>query len=186
MENTFTYTARSAYAPEKVVTFTLYDNSMSVELGVPLEHLERALAGRKEAEKAEADGGDEAMDVQEESQPDTMPSAYLLHAQADGGLADGKRRPTIQYGRCQRQGGGWGTERYCLGASQGPAPGARTLCLGSGRQSRRGQGFCPKSTRPEPGHLTAGTLFRPLGLLDQLVGPGCAAADSLLAPQETP
>jgi hypothetical protein len=35
LENTYTYTARSADHPERVVTFTLYDHSMSVELGAP-------------------------------------------------------------------------------------------------------------------------------------------------------
>ncbi len=42
-ENTYTYTARSAVNPSKVVTFTLHDHRMSVELGAPLEHVERAL-----------------------------------------------------------------------------------------------------------------------------------------------
>jgi len=43
MKKTYTYTARNADEPAQVVTFTLYDHSMSVELGAPLEHIERAL-----------------------------------------------------------------------------------------------------------------------------------------------
>jgi hypothetical protein len=43
MEKTYTYTARSAVDSAKTVTFTLHDHSMSVELGVPLEQIERAL-----------------------------------------------------------------------------------------------------------------------------------------------
>lgn len=53
-ENTYTYTARSAVNPSKVVTFTLHDHRMSVELGAPLEHVERALGieeGETEAEQ---------------------------------------------------------------------------------------------------------------------------------------
>jgi hypothetical protein len=76
MENTFTYTARSASAPEKVVTFTLFDESMSVELGVPLEHLERALAGRGEAEEAKEATEAEPRETQEEDQAPAATSAY--------------------------------------------------------------------------------------------------------------
>lgn len=43
MEDTYTYIARSADDPAQAVTFTLHDNSMSVGLGAPLEHVERAL-----------------------------------------------------------------------------------------------------------------------------------------------
>jgi hypothetical protein len=43
MEDTYTYMARSADDPARAVTFTLHDNSMSVGLGAPLEHVERAL-----------------------------------------------------------------------------------------------------------------------------------------------
>ena len=53
MENTFTYTARSALAPEEVVTFTLYDDRMSVDLGAPIEHVERALQDMQEKPEAE-------------------------------------------------------------------------------------------------------------------------------------
>lgn len=53
-ENTYTYTARSAVNPSEVVTFTLHDHRMSVDLGAPLEHVERALGieeGETEAEQ---------------------------------------------------------------------------------------------------------------------------------------
>jgi hypothetical protein len=50
MENTFTYTARSRRNPERVVTFTLYDHHMAVDLGGMIEHIDRAL--RREPEKA--------------------------------------------------------------------------------------------------------------------------------------
>jgi hypothetical protein len=51
-ENTYTYTARSVDDPEQVVTFTLYDHSLSVGVGVPLEHVERGLQARQgEAEE---------------------------------------------------------------------------------------------------------------------------------------
>jgi hypothetical protein len=53
-QDTYTYTARSAINPSKVVTFTLHDHRMSVEPGAPLEHLERALGteeGQTEAEQ---------------------------------------------------------------------------------------------------------------------------------------
>ena len=43
MNKTYTYTARSIDNPEQVVTFTLHDARMSVGLGAPLEHIERAL-----------------------------------------------------------------------------------------------------------------------------------------------
>jgi hypothetical protein len=54
MENTYTYTARSAANPEEVVTFTLHDHHMSVGLGVPLEQVERVLAETE----TEAEGED--------------------------------------------------------------------------------------------------------------------------------
>lgn len=66
MENTYTYTARSALAPEKVVTFTLYDHHMAVDVGAPLEHVERALrdVGEETEAETEAEAGPE---VQEEA-----------------------------------------------------------------------------------------------------------------------
>ena len=58
MEKTYTYTARSAEYPEQVVTFTLHDTHMSVGLGAPLEHLERALHIGEEEEAPEEEGGE--------------------------------------------------------------------------------------------------------------------------------
>jgi hypothetical protein len=55
-ENTYTYTARSAVNPSKVVTFTLHDHRMSVELGAPLEHLENALGIEQSETEAEQEG----------------------------------------------------------------------------------------------------------------------------------
>jgi hypothetical protein len=52
MENTYTYIARSADDPARVTTFTLFDHSLSVGLGAPLEQIERALPTEDE-EKAE-------------------------------------------------------------------------------------------------------------------------------------
>lgn len=52
--NTYTYTARSADNPDRVMTFTLHDHSLSVDLGVPLEHVERAVEARM-AEEDEVD-----------------------------------------------------------------------------------------------------------------------------------
>jgi hypothetical protein len=53
MENTYTYTARSADDPKRVVTFTLYDHHLVVDVGVPIEHVERALQGRDAEEESE-------------------------------------------------------------------------------------------------------------------------------------
>ena len=55
MENTYTYTARSALAPEKVVTFTLYDHHMAVDVGAPLEQIGRVLQEAGEEPTAEGD-----------------------------------------------------------------------------------------------------------------------------------
>jgi hypothetical protein len=51
--NTYTYTARSADNPDRVMTFTLHDHSLSVDLGVPLEHVERAVEARMAEGKGE-------------------------------------------------------------------------------------------------------------------------------------
>jgi hypothetical protein len=56
MENTYTYTARSAKNPARLVTFTLHDHRMSVGVGAPLEQVERLL-GREPADE-EATGDD--------------------------------------------------------------------------------------------------------------------------------
>ncbi|MGD1993726.1 MAG: hypothetical protein PVI59_11085 [Anaerolineae bacterium] len=56
MENTYTYTARSAVNPENVVTFTLHDSWMSVGPGAPVEQVERVLKSESQAgEKAGLD-----------------------------------------------------------------------------------------------------------------------------------
>jgi hypothetical protein len=52
-KQTFTYTARSATHPERVITFTLYDHSLSLDLGVPLEQIERAIQGQETEAGAE-------------------------------------------------------------------------------------------------------------------------------------
>ena len=57
MAETYTYTARSAENPERVVTFTLRDSRMSVGVGAPLEQIERAVQLDREEEKPEEGGG---------------------------------------------------------------------------------------------------------------------------------
>ncbi|MBN1995141.1 MAG: hypothetical protein JW953_20790 [Anaerolineae bacterium] len=47
-KKTYTYTARNIKDPAQVVTFTLHDQNMSVELGAPVEHIERAFESGKE------------------------------------------------------------------------------------------------------------------------------------------
>jgi hypothetical protein len=55
MENTYTYTARSAENPDHIVTFTLHDDQMTVSVAAPLEQVEQMIAKlrRKEDEGAE-------------------------------------------------------------------------------------------------------------------------------------
>jgi hypothetical protein len=53
MESTYTYTARSAENPERVVTFTFYDHHMIVDVGAPIEHAERALQARQTEDEEE-------------------------------------------------------------------------------------------------------------------------------------
>ena len=53
MEKTYTYTARSADDPEQVVTFTFYNHRLLVDVGAPIEHLERALRARQAGEDEE-------------------------------------------------------------------------------------------------------------------------------------
>ncbi len=50
VENTYTYTARSATSPEKVVTFTLRDHHLFIDLGVPVEQVESTLRSGDEEE----------------------------------------------------------------------------------------------------------------------------------------
>ncbi|HDQ70872.1 MAG TPA: hypothetical protein ENN19_02115 [Chloroflexi bacterium] len=49
-ENTYTYTARNARRPEEIVTFTLHDHKLSIGVGSPLEHIERAVEARQDEE----------------------------------------------------------------------------------------------------------------------------------------
>jgi hypothetical protein len=57
MENTYTYTARSATDPEKVVTFTLRGKRMSVGSGVPVEQAARLIElAAKEEDVEEREG----------------------------------------------------------------------------------------------------------------------------------
>jgi hypothetical protein len=53
MENTYTYTARSAENPEHVVTFTLYGDRMSVGVGTPLEKIEQTIEAVSDEEVQE-------------------------------------------------------------------------------------------------------------------------------------
>jgi hypothetical protein len=55
MENTYTYTARNADNPDQVVTFTLHDHALSVGIGVPLEHVERAIRAKTAETEAESE-----------------------------------------------------------------------------------------------------------------------------------
>lgn len=55
MAETYTYTARSADNPERVVTFTLRDSRMSVGVGTPLEQVERAIQIGRGSEDVEAE-----------------------------------------------------------------------------------------------------------------------------------
>ncbi len=69
MAETYTYTARSAEDPERVVTFTLRDSHMSVEVGAPMEQMERAIElGRGTVEPSEEDV-DEEVEVAEVEAP---------------------------------------------------------------------------------------------------------------------
>jgi hypothetical protein len=56
MENTYTYTARSARDPARLVTFTLHDHNMSVGVAAPLEQLER-IFDREETGEETGNGG---------------------------------------------------------------------------------------------------------------------------------
>jgi hypothetical protein len=75
MAKTYTYTARSAENPERVVTFTLRDSRMSVGVGAPLEQVERAIQlghGGEGAEDRGPEEGDETgtqVEVREEKRP---------------------------------------------------------------------------------------------------------------------
>lgn len=71
MTETYTYTARSAENPERVVTFTLRDSRMSVGVGAPLEQVERAIQlgrGGEGPEEGEVEEGAE-VEVGETERP---------------------------------------------------------------------------------------------------------------------
>jgi hypothetical protein len=71
MAKTYTYTARSAENPERVVTFTLRDSRMSVGVGAPLEQVERAIQlgrGEEEPEEEQVEGEVEVA-VEETEEP---------------------------------------------------------------------------------------------------------------------
>jgi hypothetical protein len=53
MENTYTYTARSAEDPDRIVTFTLHENRMSVGVGAPLEQVEQVIQASREIPEGE-------------------------------------------------------------------------------------------------------------------------------------
>jgi hypothetical protein len=74
MAETYTYTARSAENPERVVTFTLRGRRMSVGVGAPLEQVEQAIRlgrGEEEVEEAEAveEGAEAELQVREAERP---------------------------------------------------------------------------------------------------------------------
>jgi len=52
MEDTYTYIARNADDPAQVATFTMFDHSLSVGLGAPLEQIERVLETKGEEQEA--------------------------------------------------------------------------------------------------------------------------------------
>ena len=60
MENTYTYTARSATDPEKVVTLTLRGDRMSVGSGVPVEQAARLIESATAEEVEEVEGEEQA------------------------------------------------------------------------------------------------------------------------------
>jgi hypothetical protein len=79
LANTYTYTARSANDPRKVVTFTLHDDKMSVDVAALIEQVERAVAARGDGEEPEA-GLDEAERTEQtpEARPWFTPGAASL------------------------------------------------------------------------------------------------------------
>ncbi len=52
MKNTYTYTARSAQNPERVLTFTLHDDTLSVNLTGVLESLEQVATAESRGDEA--------------------------------------------------------------------------------------------------------------------------------------
>jgi len=58
MDETYTYTARSPEHPEQTLTFTLHNEHLSVDVGAPMEQVERMLQSRRgEDEGVEAEEG---------------------------------------------------------------------------------------------------------------------------------
>ena len=85
MEKTYTYTARSADHPEKVVTFTLYDRTMSVGVGVPLEQavrLAEAVRAEDEDEEGLSEAGEAATTTETKPQLWLKPLAVSLVEQS--------------------------------------------------------------------------------------------------------
>lgn len=64
MAKTYTYTARSADNPERVVTFTLRDSRMSVGAGAPMEQVEAAIELGRGLEAPEEEGAEEGREVE--------------------------------------------------------------------------------------------------------------------------
>ena len=72
MAETYTYTARSAENPERVVTFTLRGRRMSVGVGAPLEQVEQAIRlgrGETEEEEGEEEGTEAEVEIREAERP---------------------------------------------------------------------------------------------------------------------
>jgi len=86
MAKTYTYTARSAENPERVVTFTLRGSRMSVGVGDPLEQMERAIGlvrgkeeGAEEVSKGELIEGEEIdVELEEKARLWLRPMAVSL------------------------------------------------------------------------------------------------------------
>ncbi len=70
MAETYTYTARSAENPERVVTFTLRGSRLSVGVGAPLEQVEQAIRlGRGKEPEAVEEGVEAEIEVKEAERP---------------------------------------------------------------------------------------------------------------------
>jgi hypothetical protein len=91
MENTFTYTARSTVEPERVVTFTLHDHHMSVEVGGLMEQVERAL--RTEEDEAEEAAPEEEQEELEEPEAAQRNPALAMVKPAAVSLLEMGTRP---------------------------------------------------------------------------------------------
>ena len=89
MENTFAYTARSSLEPERVVTFTLHDHHMSVQLGALMEHVERAL--RSEETSTDAESQEEQAELEAPEEPRRHPVMAVVKPTAVSLLEMGTR-----------------------------------------------------------------------------------------------